>query len=111
MGYYANGGGTIRLNPLCLPVPRDKLEAWVREQWGSAGPNGDVSSGQDPAIIYIDAWDKYHYDSWMVFLECLEPYTLEGEVEFTGEGGDHWRFIFKDKKFIEQNGRVVYDDV
>lgn len=111
MGYYASGGGTIRLDPLCLPVSRDKLEAWVREQWDSAGPNGDVSIGQDPTIIYVDAWEKYHDDSWTLFLERMEPYTLEGGVEFTGEDSCHWRFIFKNKTFIEQNGRVVYDDV
>lgn len=111
MGYYANGGGYIRLDPLHLPVPQDKLKDWVAEQFDEAGPSGEVCFGQDPTLVDVDLWEKYSDVCWWDFLVRLEPYTRDGEIEAHGEDGCHWRFIFKDKKFIEQNGRVVYDDV
>ena len=39
--------------------------------------------------------------------ECAE--ITEGEIEFSGEDGSCWRFIWHNQQWIEQNGQIVYE--
>jgi hypothetical protein len=44
---------------------------------------------------------------WTALQELVNP---EGEIYCTGEDGDKWKWTFKDGKFKETRGRIVWDD-
>lgn len=60
----------------------------------------------------IDFWTdrNYHEDSVKDILNDLADLSpiQEGELCYEGEDRSYWRFIFKDGKWIEQIGQIVY---
>lgn len=53
--------------------------------------------------------NKYYDDIIKSALELAKPITKCGEIEFTGEDEDHWRFIFKDGDWVEEHGNIYYE--
>ena len=45
-----------------------------------------------------------------ILFRAIAPFVEHGEIEMLGEDGSHWRWLFKNKKFYEQAGRVVYGE-
>ena len=114
MGYYARGYGSVRfrcsseelLDHLCRRVGE------VFEDYDAPQHNRDTEFDDIEISFWTD--DKYHGDdieellAWMV-----ENFEIEdGCVEFAGEDDCYWRFLYVKERggFIEQNGRIVYDD-
>ena len=102
MGYYAHGCGTLKLKPNTeisedlMDMLRDAFdEVWV---WS------------DGALEVEHSHDKYHEDVVAEPLEKLAPFVESGDIEFTGEDDECWRFHFWHGRMREQNGRVVYED-
>ena len=114
MGYYANGSGNIEfINP--LNNDKQKRIAEIREYnyfdfifYGSRKRNN--------ATIGIDiSFDgNYHGDSIEKGLnEIMKIADIkDGCMEFHGEDGDHWRFLYdpSERRWREQTGHIVYEE-
>ena len=102
MSYNASGSGQIILKK---EVP-DEVLALLDER----GAGFLVEDAPDGGL-----WLTYQYNSYNDQIEdgfkALAPYVKSGNVEFTGEDGEHWRFHFENGKVEEQNGEIVYRDV
>ena len=61
------------------------------------------------AHIFINGCDKYHDYEWTDLFDKIKDICLEGEADFAGEDGEHWRFIFRDGKWVEENGEICYE--
>ena len=75
--------------------------------WGTLERNGVSCTG-----FSFSDYDKYHEEDVEDGLEKLLEIApiKDGECNFTGEDDAHWRFVFRNGKWIEQSGRVVYED-
>lgn len=94
MGYYATGGGSLTIKQ---QIP-DNLKKELKEIF-------NVNETKDDLDLYFD--DKYHSDIDS-FFQDLAPYVI-GSIEFMGEDDAHWRIVFEDDTWREDNARIVYD--
>lgn len=99
MGYYAAGGGEIKLKQVELPLLvmtrlNDTFEYKVYND--------------NPETILIDYDNKYHEDSVIETLDALTPYVESGCIQFTGEDGGRWRFRFINGEWVEENGKITW---
>ena len=68
----------------------------------------------DKAESNFDLWfgeyAKYDEDSIYTFLAEIEPYTISGEITYTGEDSSNWRHVFDSEthQWVEQEGYVTY---
>lgn len=63
----------------------------------------------DIESIYFNG-EKYG-DDLEAFLGAIAPYVEAGSyIEFSGEEGERFRFLFKDGKVKEQQAEVTYED-
>ena len=68
----------------------------------------------DKAESSFDLWfgeyAKYNEDSIYTFLAEIEPYTISGEITYTGEDSSNWRHVFDSEthQWMEQEGYVAY---
>ena len=68
----------------------------------------------DKAENIFDLWfgeyAKYNEDSIYTFLAEIEPYTISGEITYTGEDASNWRHVFDSgtHQWLEQDGYVAY---
>ena len=68
----------------------------------------------DKAESSFDLWfgeyAKYDEDSIYTFLAEIEPYTISGEITYTGEDASNWRHVFDSgtHQWMEQEGYVAY---
>lgn len=74
----------------------------------------EVFSG-DPNVVDDSIFLSYE-DGWHEDLQLLAPYITEGEVEFSGEDSQHFRYVFPDPEHPdsgewsgEQQSRIVWD--
>jgi len=99
MGYYASYNGSIKL--------KEDITAELIE-------NGKYLFENFACVDkYIDFGGdgKYYGDDVEEYLRKITPYTDSGEIEYSGEDGCLWRFIFRDSEWIEQNGTVSYESI
>ena len=130
MGYYADYEGTIilkKLNKQDEYIFTSKMKKFAEKFGGDlkklndeelcfAVPGfeqyGDYELKDGAYRIYLWGNEKYHSDEWEEWLddvyEFIDP-CKKNEICFSGEDGCLWRFIAKEKGFVEQQGRVVYD--
>jgi hypothetical protein len=97
MGYYASGNGTINFKE----EPSEELLknfGWVIDYYK-----------YDNKSISVGFNDKYNEDAIEAALNELAPYTKSGEMEFVGEDGAIWRFIFDKDEWKEESGTRMYD--
>lgn len=121
MGYYAHGTGNIEFrNPL-----NDEKRRMVEEILSSEYFEIDFygSPERNASTIGVDTFfdDKYHGDAIEAALNKIlgvEDVAF-GCMEFQGEDGEHWRFLFDPEhdcmnsgaeKWREQTGHIVYED-
>jgi len=102
MGYYANGGGTLKLKK-DMTVPASILADLGREF-------SEVADAPDGGLWLTFEYDKYHDDDVTDALQSLAPFVESGNVDFAGDDDCHWRFRFFDGKMRMQYGRLVYED-
>ena len=66
--------------------------------------------------VTLEGYANYDEADWYRFFEEFEADTVYGQIYFTGEDHQHWRFIYKDNpaknkfQWIEQQGRIVYGE-
>ena len=102
MGYYANGGGNIKLKE-ALPAEFKLPEEFIN--WCDC----DVSIDKDNKTIWVSFNEKYSEEWFEELFKLFESNTESGCIELTGEDGCVWRFKYLDSEWHEENGRVVYD--
>ena len=96
MGYYATGGGSVRL---MQEVPEEVMDV-IKETFSDFGVDGD-----ELWVTFEDC--KYHDDVYDC-MKLLAPYAKSGDVCFAGEDDCHWRFFFFNGEVEEQSGAIVY---
>lgn len=114
MGYYARGCGSVRLG--CPSEEMiDHLTRRIEEVFDDYDltlPSVDTEFDEIEITFWVDG--KYHSDALDELLSWIvENFKIEdGCVEFAGEDDCYWRFLYVKERgcFIEQNGRIVYDD-
>ena len=68
----------------------------------------------DKAEKSIDLWfgeyARYNEENIYAFLAEIEPYTISGEIIYTGEDSSNWRHVFDSgtHQWMEQEGYVAY---
>lgn len=106
MGYYATGFGTITFNKHLDTHEIEVVTGCVREfefEFIFDGYRQDMDLSHD---------GKYYDDLLKEDLVRLFDTGLvaSGDIEFCGEDDAHWRFHYTPTGFVEQNGRIVYDE-
>ena len=99
MGYYASWEGFIRF--------KTKPEKEQLEALHDALCCDDFN--QSALTASYSGYSKYYGEDIGEILDSVAPSTEEGELTFTGDDGAHWRFIFKNKEWQEENGFVYYE--
>ena len=104
MGYYADGSGSIEFGFAPIPEKRKEIDSIIGYWFEYA----DWDTDKSVSVIYDG---KYHseFEDDLQKLNDLTPVS-SGCIEFSGEDGCYWRFIFdeKTKRFEEEGGRIVY---
>lgn len=106
MGYNASFTGSIETKRISEQEKCSFLSIvnaagfTAHKKWGEA----------DIFEIDIDGYEIYNEDVFYDFLEKVMPYTKEGEIDFVGEDYKLWRFAFRDGKWYEDTGRIVYEN-
>ena len=102
MGYYAGGGGTLKLKKDAVISDEliKKLEYSFEE----------IDGPSDGKIGLYHPYEKYYEDDVIDALNEIAPLVDSGDVEFAGDDDESWRFHFWNGRMREQNGRVVYED-
>ena len=60
--------------------------------------------------IRLDAEEqKYYPEEVQLDLNILTKYITEGYIEYAGEDDAHWKIMLKDVKWVEQQGKTIYD--
>ena len=98
MGYYANGGGDVTLQS---EVPENVLELL-----SCAGFAVDKAS--DSGLWLTFEYNKFHEDDTEQALKRLAPYVKDGNVDFSGDDDEHWRYEFEDGKVYYAQGAIEY---
>jgi len=102
MGYYADGGGTVNFRPDVTQDEFKRIEE-ILDRF-------DVENDYDDTDASFCLHEKYYEDEWVCLLDELSPFVEDGELCFDGEDGAHWHFIFRNGKFIEESGKVIYEE-
>lgn len=99
MGYTATGRGYIQFIPGNEELIKELLENSPFD-WDWDNDDGGLSIWQ---------CEKYYDDKYNEVLAKLTPFVKFGELEFVGEDGSMWRFVFRDDKFVEESGEPLYE--
>lgn len=102
MGYYASGGCAIDLRDDLTDEEFEKIDSILSET--------NIDNAYSRVDIDLYQYGKYYEDEWENLLAKLSPYAKDGYGEFYGEDNCQWRFVFRDGKFVEECGVIVYDD-
>lgn len=102
MGYYVSGGGTVDFRPDITEDDFKRIEEILN---GSSIENSYNHFGVD---FYHGG--NYHEEEWENLLNKLSPFVKDGELNFAGEDEYYWRFVFRDGKFVDESGAIVYEE-
>lgn len=119
MGYYANGGGNVVFRRELTGEELVKLQnvledAWFEYDFDFREAKSKTGTHQGEKYTEVQFWqdEKYHreeVEGVLYFMKALAP-IREGCIEYAGEDGDHWRFIYRNDAWKEQAGHIVYDE-
>ena len=110
MSYYANG----ELKIVYLSTDKDiigKVEnafLYINQRYDM-----DSEVSEDRTVIEAFGNERYSTSATEKLLELLTeiaPIQEGSEIDFCGEDQTYWRFIFKDGRWKEQCGEIVYSD-
>ena len=113
MGYYANGGGALRIKQEHfdeIVAACNRKFSWmnaenIEDVFSDWGYELDFVSG-DIAWVWFPEGKLGHMED---FFEIIAPYTENGSMlDFTGEDGALWRSSFYNRKYYETGGVVTY---
>ena len=118
MSYFATGSGSIqfnnRLDEKTIMSIEEKLDECGMDFYNSYDKklkNGDCESKVTVCECSCDT--NYFGDDEVkeILDEICDIAEIEsGEIEYVGEDGSHWRFIFKNSEWKMQTGTVKYDE-
>ena len=107
MGYYASGTGWAKIKDECSYEEVDAKLKEVGDKYNFWFETCPSPGGKHP-LLDIE-FEYSRYDDWFEdALNMIADIVCAGEVTFTGEDSDHWRFKFVDGTWIEQAGTIVY---
>ena len=120
MSYYANGGGSFHVNKENFEAIKEAVRLWMQDDCEEWEPHEDIDVffsdfGFDVELnddgniedVYYPENDISYTDD---FLKIIAPYVEDGSrLYMTGEDGDHWLWCFKDHRFYECQGIVIYE--
>ena len=119
MSYIADFKGFIKLSATAdLDRLNYKLNYLVDEDY-KLEEKAVITEGNNEyrwINVTLEGYVNYYEEDWYRFFEEFEADTVYGQIYFTGEDHQHWRFIYKcnymENKFqwIEQQGRIVYGE-
>jgi len=98
MGYYADYDGYIKFKK----EPGDDVR--------NAIENCFAGYAEDELSYSLDGSDKYYEDFVYETLDKTKQDCEKGEIEYRGEDGCLWRFVFINGEWIEENGFVKYTE-
>lgn len=114
MGYYANGSGNIlftsALSDEDYKTVGDILSETFEYDGFQARRETSVSKPQTTIDFWVDG--KYYQSSVEDTLNKMIPFGIkDGEICYVGEDQSMWRFIFRDTKWVEENGYIEYGNI
>ena len=114
MSYYAKYNGEIHFKKGSAEDIRNMIEEepvlYILGIYDAKEPRELGTIKDENFYIIYGGDEKYHEDDIKEMLRSFAPYVEIGEIEFVGEDDSLWRFIFKDGKWYEENGLVIYDE-
>ena len=103
MGYYASGYGEC--------VLKDETDLALIDY--DLNRNGarviDVDRLTVNKIRLCAEEQKYYQEEVYLDLNILTKYITEGYIEYAGEDDAHWKIMLKDGKWVQQQGKTIYD--
>ena len=110
MSYYANGELKIVFLTADTTILGKVEEAflYVNQRYDM-----DCEVSGDRTVIEAYGNERYSTSATEKLLELLTeiaPIQEGSEIDFCGEDQTYWRFIFKDGRWKEQCGEIVYSD-
>lgn len=103
MGYYASGYGEC--------VLKDETDLALIDH--DLNRNGarviDVDRLTVNKIRLCAEEQKYYQEEVYLDLNILTKYITEGYIEYAGEDDAHWKIMLKDGKWVQQQGKTIYD--
>ncbi len=62
--------------------------------------------------LWFGEYTDYTDDAAWAFLSKITPYTVAGEITYTGEDNTYWRHRFDQEKgeWVEEEGYIAYED-
>ena len=113
MGYYANGNGFVDFGSRLNDVDFQKAKEILSCAFETDGTQDFIDSKTNIVRTVFDIWnnEKYYGDDVEAALAdaaAIAPIE-DGEICYVGEDNTFWRFIWKDDKWVEENGEVVYE--
>lgn len=103
MGYYASGYGEC--------VLKDGTDLALIDY--DLNRNGarviDVDRLTVNKIKLCAEEQKYYQEEVYLDLNILTKYITEGYIEYAGEDDAHWKIMLKDGKWVQQQGKTIYD--
>jgi hypothetical protein len=91
--------------------------SWVDDNYAHAGTlkealsawRWEVSFDEDGNITRLD-FDGQKMGDDEILLKAIAPHVESGMLEFQGEEGERWRWVFKDGKLREQNSEFRWSE-
>lgn len=103
MGYYADGDGAISYKRELTDEEKDKVKDILYDAFEYV----DIYRSDE---VYISDGGKYYGDDVISALNRAAdavPVAV-GSIEYHGVDGCNWRFVYKNGKWIEENGTLSY---
>lgn len=106
MGYWVSVSGNMELRNITDGDARRIIESVIDPHMYDTAIDIEANDSGD---VLIDLWAyiKWH-DGIDDMLADLSPYTVEGEIECSGEDGEFWKYEFDDAAWKEYDGVKDY---
>ena len=108
MGFYATFDAMITVSH---SVDKDAIIQKIQDAFETH--EVVVSGGTENSYdLWFGEYSNYRDDAIYAFLAEIEPYTISGEIEYTGDDNSNWRHVFDSAshEWIEQDGYVAYKE-
>lgn len=99
MGYYATWDGNVKMDS----VPTDKTMDDIQAVFACC--EYDLINN----FLTIYGNGKYRDEDVISILEQIKPSVINGEICFTGEDDSHWRFVYRNGNWEEEQGEISYN--
>lgn len=108
MSYYANGCGWAKPKDGCSKETINELTKEIGYRFNVWFEKYSIVDTDYNKLIDIE-FENDKYGDWVEeALNMLNDIICDGEVKFTGEDGEHWRFRFIDGEWVEEGSTIVY---